>query len=80
VPDLGALARLAWRLGDRHIPVQILPKRLRVSRDPIAEAVLRRFGVVPVAIEAPFEPEGGAYRSRRRIPKAPPTTARASRS
>jgi len=62
VPDLGALARLAWRLGDRHIPVQILPKRLRVSRDPIAEAVLRRFGVVPVAIEAPFEPEGGAYR------------------
>lgn len=60
--DIGRLARLAWQLGDRHIPVQILPKRVRMGRDPTAEALLRRLGAKPVAIEAPFEPEGGAYR------------------
>lgn len=60
--DVGRLARLAWQLGDRHIPLQILPKRVRMSRDPTAEALLRRLGATPVAIEAPFEPEGGAYR------------------
>ena len=60
--DVGKLARLAWRLGDRHVPVQILPKRLRLARDGAAEALLARLGVRAVAIEAPFEPEGGAYR------------------
>lgn len=59
--DMGKLARLAWQLGDRHIAVQILPKRLRVSRDSVAEELLRRLGVKAIAIEAPFEPEGGAY-------------------
>ena len=60
--DLSELARLAWRLGDRHIPLQVYPNRLRVSRDPPTEAVLKRLGATFVAIEAPFEPEGGAYR------------------
>jgi urease accessory protein len=59
--DVGELARLAWQFGDRHIAVQILPKRLRLARDAAAEALLRRLGVQPIAIEAPFEPEGGAY-------------------
>jgi urease accessory protein len=60
--DVGKLARLAWQLGDRHVPVQILPKRLRLARDPATEALLARLGVRAAAIEAPFEPEGGAYR------------------
>src|SRR5258707_137980 len=60
--DVGKLARLAWQLGDRHLPVQILPKRLRLARDAAAEALLVRLGVRAIAIEAPFEPEGGAYR------------------
>ena len=62
VPDVARLARLAWQLGDRHIAVQILPKRLRVSRDSTVEELLQRLGAQAVAIEAPFEPEGGAYR------------------
>lgn len=62
MPDVDALARLAWQLGDRHIPVQILPKRLRTTRDPAVAAVLERLGIKPVAIEGPFDPEGGAYR------------------
>jgi urease accessory protein len=59
--DLTALARLAWHLGDRHVPVQLFPNRLRVRRDAAIEALLARLGVKTVAIEAPFDPEGGAY-------------------
>jgi len=56
-----ALARLAWHLGDRHVPVQLFPNRLRVRRDAAIEALLARLGAKTVAIEAPFDPEGGAY-------------------
>ena len=59
--DLAALARLAWHLGDRHVPVQVLERRLRLKRDPAVEALLESLGAKVVAIEAPFEPEGGAY-------------------
>jgi urease accessory protein len=59
--DLAVLARLAWHLGDRHVPVQILERRLRLARDPAIEALLQSLGAKAVAIEAPFEPEGGAY-------------------
>ena len=31
--DVAALARLAWHLGDRHVPVQVLPNRIRARRD-----------------------------------------------
>jgi urease accessory protein len=59
--DLAALARLAWHLGDRHVPVQILDRKLRLRRDPAIETMLQDLGGRLVAIEAPFEPEGGAY-------------------
>src|SRR3954453_10077127 len=59
--DLPALARLAWHLGDRHVPVQILERRLRLKPDPAIEALLQSLGAKVVAIDAPFEPEGGAY-------------------
>jgi urease accessory protein len=59
--DLTALARLAWHLGDRHVAVQLFANRLRVRRDPAIEALLERLGAKLVTIEAPFDPEGGAY-------------------
>src|SRR5262249_4233838 len=59
--DLTALARLAWHLGDRHVPVQLFANRLRVRHDPAVETLLARLGAQTVAIEAPFDPEGGAY-------------------
>jgi urease accessory protein len=59
--DLAALARLAWHLGDRHVPVQVLDRRLRLKRDPAIEILLEGLGAKIVAIDAPFEPEGGAY-------------------
>jgi len=59
--DVASMARLAWYLGDRHIPAQLHERRLRVRRDPVAEKLLAALGVSALAIEAPFEPEGGAY-------------------
>ena len=61
VADLSALARLAWHLGDRHIAVEVLPNRLRARRTPEVESLLAALGAKVAAIEAPFEPEGGAY-------------------
>jgi len=63
VADVGALARLAWHLGDRHIPVQVLPNRIRARRDATLEGLLASLGAKVALIEAPFEPEGGAYAS-----------------
>ncbi|TMJ02142.1 MAG: urease accessory protein UreE [Alphaproteobacteria bacterium] len=62
--DLTHLARLAWHLGDRHVPVQVLSNRLRMRPDTALETLLQNFGARLTAIEAPFDPEGGAYASR----------------
>ena len=59
--DLTHLARLAWHLGDRHVPVQVMANRLRLRRDAGIEAMLGALGARVTAIEAPFDPEGGAY-------------------
>ena len=64
--DVAALARLAWHLGDRHVPVQVLPNRIRARRDAAIEALLKSLGAKVTMIEAPFEPEGGAYESSHR--------------
>jgi len=59
--DLTSFARLAWQLGDRHVPVQILPNRLRVRRDPAIEQLIIRLGARVRPIVAPFDPQSGAY-------------------
>ncbi len=56
-----ALARLAWHLGNRHLPTEILPKGLRIRRDPVIEAMAGGLGARVIALDAPFNPEGGAY-------------------
>jgi urease accessory protein len=55
------LARLAWHLGNRHTDVQIVGDRLRIRRDHVLEHMLRGLGAHVDAIEAPFDPEPGAY-------------------
>jgi urease accessory protein len=55
------LAQLAWHLGNRHIDVQIAGDRLRIRRDHVIEDMLRGLGARMVPLEAPFEPEAGAY-------------------
>lgn len=56
-----ALARLAYHLGNRHVPVQVGDGWLRLQADPVLEAMVTGLGATPVRIEAPFEPEAGAY-------------------
>jgi urease accessory protein len=55
------LIRLAWHLGNRHLPTQVMPKALRIRRDHVIEAMVKGLGARVVEIEAPFDPEGGAY-------------------
>lgn len=61
--DVAVLSRLAWHLGDRHVPVQLLPNRIRARRDAAVEDLLKALGAKTALLEAPFEPEGGAYAS-----------------
>jgi urease accessory protein len=55
------LVRVAWHLGNRHLPTQIMAKGLRIRRDHVIEAMVKGLGARVVEIEAPFDPEGGAY-------------------
>jgi urease accessory protein len=55
------LARLAWHVGNRHVPAQLLAGALRVRRDHVIADMARQLGARIVEIEAPFDPEGGAY-------------------
>jgi urease accessory protein len=59
--DAGAMVRIAWHLGNRHLPVQLAGRRLRIRRDHVIEAMVAGLGSAIVLIEAPFDPEGGAY-------------------
>jgi urease accessory protein len=59
--DDHALARLAWHIGNRHIDVQIVGDRLRIRRDHVIEDMLRGLGARLSPVDAPFEPEHGAY-------------------
>src|SRR2546423_10503949 len=62
--DLIHLARLAWHLADRHVPGEGLSNRLATRRDPALEGLLQKLDARLTPIEAPFDPEGGAYAPR----------------
>jgi urease accessory protein len=55
------LARLAWHLGNRHLPVQVLEGKLRIRHDHVIEDMLRGLGATVTDVTAAFDPEGGAY-------------------
>ncbi len=59
----GALVRIAWHLGNRHLPVQLMAdgEHLRIRRDHVIEAMVEGLGGHVDHIEAPFDPEAGAY-------------------
>lgn len=60
--DALALARIAWHLGNRHTPTQILPGALRIRADHVLEHLLTdHLGAAVAHATAPFDPEGGAY-------------------
>ncbi|MGB6638209.1 MAG: urease accessory protein UreE [Bradyrhizobium sp.] len=55
------LVRVAWHLGNRHLPTQITGRALRIRRDHVIEGMVKGLGARVIEIEAPFDPEGGAY-------------------
>jgi len=55
------LARAAYHLGNRHVPVQVEQALLRFGRDHVLGEMVRGLGLDIVETEAPFEPESGAY-------------------
>jgi urease accessory protein len=59
--DPKQLMRLAWHLGNRHLPTEIRDRTLRIRPDHVIEEMLHRFGAEVVKVQAPFQPEGGAY-------------------
>jgi urease accessory protein len=55
------LARAAYHLGNRHVPVQVGEGWLRLSADHVLEELLRGLGVEVLRVRTAFEPESGAY-------------------
>ena len=56
-----ALARAAYHLGNRHVPLQVGDGWLRLAFDHVLERMLLGLGARLSTLEAPFEPEAGAY-------------------
>jgi urease accessory protein len=59
--DLRHLVRVAWHLGNRHLPTMLDGDRLVIRRDHVIEAMVQGLGADVRQIEGPFNPEGGAY-------------------
>jgi urease accessory protein len=57
----GKLIRIAWHLGNRHLPVQLLGDRIRIRADHVIEDMVEGLGGHVDRIKAPFDPEAGAY-------------------
>ncbi len=58
-------ARAAYHLGNRHVPVQILPTAnggtLRFQTDHVLAEMVKGLGCTVAEVEVPFQPESGAY-------------------
>lgn len=55
------LARIAWHIGNRHTPCQIMGDHLLIRQDHVLEDMLQKLGAKLEPVNAPFTPEGGAY-------------------
>lgn len=57
------LTRAAYHLGNRHVAIEMKPGRLRFGADHVLGEMVRGLGLKVIEVEAPFEPESGAYGS-----------------
>ena len=57
----GDLLRIAWHIGNRHLPLQALEGRLRIRADHVIAAMVEGLGGHITRLDAPFDPEIGAY-------------------
>lgn len=55
------LIRLAWHIGNRHLAAQVFADRILIRRDHVIAHMLEHQGALVAEVQAPFDPEGGAY-------------------
>jgi urease accessory protein len=55
------LPRAAYHLGNRHVQLEVKPDHLQLEPDPVLADMLRAMHLIVREVQAPFEPEGGAY-------------------
>lgn len=55
------LLRIAYHLGNRHVPLQVEPNWLRYRHDHVLDDMVRLIGGSVTVEEAPIQPESGAY-------------------
>ena len=61
-PSLEDTIKLAWHIGNRHTPMQVLAGgRLRIRDDHVLVAMVERLGANVQRLNAGFSPESGAY-------------------
>lgn len=66
--DATHLSRLAWHLGNRHLPAQIESGRILVPRDRVIRDMLAGLGATVEDVNEPFKPEPGAYHAHSETP------------
>ena len=59
--DAAGLVRIAWHLGNRHLPVQMMGDHIRIRADHVIADMVRGLGGHVHELDAPFDPEPGAY-------------------
>jgi urease accessory protein len=69
--DADQLARLAWHIGNRHLPAQITTGRILIREDSVIEDMLKGLGAMVSHVDEPFTPEPGAYDSSHSLLFAP---------
>jgi urease accessory protein len=60
-PDLHTLLRVAWHIGNRHLPAELQPSRILIRDDHVIVHMLEGLGATVRRLEATFTPEPGAY-------------------
>jgi urease accessory protein len=75
--DADQLARLAWHIGNRHLPAQITTGRILIREDSVIEDMLKGLGAAVRHLDEPFTPEPGAYDSSHSVVFAPGHSAHA---
>jgi len=59
--DADALMRIAWHLGNRHLPTQLMGDRIRIRYDHVIVEMVHGLGGRTREVMEAFDPEGGAY-------------------
>jgi urease accessory protein len=69
--DAQQLARLAWHIGNRHLPAQICAGRILIREDTVIQDMLQGLGAGVRHVSEGFSPEPGAYANSHSLLLAP---------